>query len=134
MNLATDNNIVWNNFLQSVERQISKQIFDAWFRPIHFDGCDHDERVLRLRASQVTCDWVNTYYNDLIDKTLDEIELPSYQISWNVEEGKVADDSVIEDDVDFFFEVQSSSNTFTPAARNSSPSRDKPQQATPALA
>ncbi len=134
MNLATDNNIVWNNFLQSVERQISKQIFDAWFRPIHFDGCDHDERVLRLRASQVTCDWVNTYYNDLIDKTLDEIELPSYQISWNVEEGKVADDSVIEDDVDFFFEVQSSSNTFTPAARNLSPSRDNAQQETPALA
>ncbi len=134
MNLATDNNIVWNNFLQSVERQISKQIFDAWFRPIHFDGCDHDERVLRLRASQVTCDWVNTYYNDLIDKTLDEIELPSYQISWNVEEGKVADDSVIEDDVDFFFEVQSSSNTFTPAARNLSPSRDNTLQETPALA
>ena len=134
MNLATDNNIVWNNFLQSVERQISKQIFDAWFRPIHFDGCDHDERVLRLRASQVTCDWVNTYYNDLIDKTLDEIELPSYQISWNVEEGKVADDSVIEDDVDFFFEVQSSSNIFTPAARNLSSSRDNAQQEAPALA
>jgi chromosomal replication initiator protein len=134
MNLATDNNIVWNNFLQSVERQISKQIFDAWFRPIHFDGCDHDERVLRLRASQVTCDWVNTYYNDLIYKTLDEIELPAYQISWNVEEGKVADDSVIEDDVDFFFEVQSSSSTFIPAARNSSSLRDNAQQEAPALA
>ena len=134
MNLATDNSIVWNNFLQSVERQISKQIFDAWFRPIHFDGCDHEERVLRLRASQVTCDWVNTYYNDLIYKTLDEIELPSYQISWNVEEGKVTDDSVIEDDVDFFFEVQSNANSFVPATRNASASRENAQQETPAKA
>ena len=118
MNLTTENTFVWNNFLQSVEKQLSKQIFDAWFRPIHFDGCDHDERVLRLRASQVTCDWVNTYYNDLIYKTLGEIDLPSYQISWEVEEGKVSDDSVIEDDVDFFFEVQSASAAFIPPTRS----------------
>ncbi len=103
MNLTTENSIVWNNFLQSVERQLNKQIFDAWFRPIHFDGCDHDERVLRLRASQVTRDWVNTYYNDLIDKTLDEIDLSAYHISWEVEDDRSADDHLIEDDVDFFF-------------------------------
>ncbi len=92
---------------------MNKQIFDAWFRPIHFDGCDHDERVLRLRASQVTHDWVNTYYHDLIDKTLDEIELPSYSLTWEIEDGKADDDSVIEDDVDFFFEIQPSANSFT---------------------
>jgi chromosomal replication initiator protein len=116
MHLTTENSIVWNNFLQSVERRLNKQIFDAWFRPIHFDGCDHDERVLRLRASQVTHDWVNTYYYDLIDKTLDEIELPSYRLAWEIDDGKAAsdtDDSVIDDDVDFFFEVQPGANSFT---------------------
>src|ERR1700755_492814 len=106
MNLTTDNSIVWHNFLQSVERRLNKQIFDAWFRPIHFDGCDHEERVLRLRASQVTRDWVNTYYTDLIDKTLDEIKLPSYHITREVDEART-EDEVIDDDVDFFFEVQS---------------------------
>jgi chromosomal replication initiator protein len=111
MNLTTDNSIVWNNFLQSVERRLNKQIFDAWFRPIHFDGCDHEERVLRLRASQVTRDWVNTYYTDLIDKTLDEIKLPSYHITWEVDEAR-AEDDVIDDDVDFFFEVQSAPGSF----------------------
>jgi chromosomal replication initiator protein len=111
MNLTTDNSIVWNNFLQSVERRLNKQIFDAWFRPIHFDGCDHEERVLRLRASQVTRDWVNTYYTDLIDKTLDEIKLPSYHITWEVDEAR-AEDDVIDDDVDFFFEVQSAPGGF----------------------
>ena len=120
MNLTTDNSIVWNNFLQSVERQLSKQIFDAWFRPIHFDGCDHDGRVLHLRASQVTREWVDTYYNDLIYRTLDEIDLPSYQIAWEVEEGSVSDDSVI-DDVDFFFEVQSAAAPFTPTGRSNTP-------------
>jgi chromosomal replication initiator protein len=132
MNLTTENGIVWNNFLQSVERQLNKQIFDAWFRPIHFDGCDHDERVLRLRASQVTRDWVNTYYIDLIDKTLDELDMPSYQISWEVEDGRGADDSVIEDDVDFFFEVQPAATGFTGQHRNNVSSADSAPAETPA--
>jgi chromosomal replication initiator protein len=132
MNLSADNNIVWNNFLQSVERQLSKQIFDAWFRPIHFDGCDHDGRVLKLRASQVTRDWVNAYYNDLIDKTLDEIEMPSYQIAWEVEDAKASDDTVIGDEVDFFFEVQSSSNAIAAPSRDAVSSFNNPAPETPA--
>jgi chromosomal replication initiator protein len=118
MNLTTENSIVWNSFLQSVERRLNKQIFDAWFRPIHFDGCDHDERVLRLRASQVTRDWVSAYYNDLIDKTLDEIDLSAYRIDWEIEEGKEHDDTVIDDDVDFFFEVQPSIGGFARENQN----------------
>jgi chromosomal replication initiator protein len=119
MNLATDNSVVWSTFLHSVEQQLNKQIFDAWFRPIQFDGCDHDEKVLKLRASQVTRDWVSTYYNDLIGKILDDIELPAYSLEWEIDDGRSAtDDSVIEeDDVDFFFEVQPSNNNFERQAR-----------------
>ena len=126
MHLTTDNSIVWNNFLQSVERRLNKQIFDAWFRPIHFDGCDHDERVLRLRASQVTHDWVNTYYFDLIEKTLDEIDLSSYKLSWEIEDTKADDDTVIEDNVDFFFEVQPSANNYTGHSVHDSSYQNRP--------
>lgn len=107
MNVTTEHSIVWNNFLQSVERRTTKQIFDAWFRPLRFDGFDHDERVLRLRATQVNCDWVNTYYTDVINKTLDEIDLPAYKITWEIEDAKANDDEVLhDDDVDFVFSVQ----------------------------
>src|SRR5262245_36918409 len=108
MNLTSDNSIVWNNFLQSVERRLNKQIFDAWFRPIRFDGCDHDGRVLHLRASQVTRDWVNTHYNDLIGKTLDEIDLSAYQIEWAIDDNRPwADENARDDEFELFLDVHS---------------------------
>jgi hypothetical protein len=34
----TEEKNVWNNILQSVEKRLNKQIFDAWFRPIQFES------------------------------------------------------------------------------------------------
>ncbi len=65
MNITTENKNVWSNILQSVEKRLNKQIFDAWFRPIQFDGCNEQDKVLHLRASQVNKDWVSSYYSEV---------------------------------------------------------------------
>ena len=56
----TEEKNVWNNILQSVEKRLNKQIFDAWFRPIQFESCDEQDKSLRLRASQVNKEWLSS--------------------------------------------------------------------------
>ncbi|MEZ5426754.1 MAG: chromosomal replication initiator protein DnaA [Pyrinomonadaceae bacterium] len=101
---------VWNSILQSVEKRLNRQIFDAWFRPIQFDGCDEDEKVLHLRASQVTKNWVSTYYSEVINQTMKELNLLNYSLDWEIEESELneSDFSDDDDDAEFFFEKQSS--------------------------
>lgn len=97
---------VWSSVLQSVEKRLNRQIFDSWFRPIQFDGFDEDEKILRLRASQVNKDWVSTYYSDLIAQTLNELNLANYRLDWKIEETKLPEANFAEedDDEDFFFD------------------------------
>ncbi|HYP50405.1 MAG TPA: DnaA N-terminal domain-containing protein, partial [Pyrinomonadaceae bacterium] len=96
MNISTEKNAnVWNSILQSVEKRLNRQIFDAWFRPIQFDGFDEQEKVLRLRASQVNKDWVSTYYSDVIKQTLHELNLASYRLDWEVEETKMPEENFL---------------------------------------
>ncbi len=79
-------NNVWNTILETVEKRLNKQIFDAWFRPIHFEGFDEADKVLHLRANHVTKNWVNTYYSDLLSQTMKELDLRNYKLDWKVEE------------------------------------------------
>ena len=108
METSVENMNVWNNILQSVEKRLNKQIFDAWFRPIQFDGCDEQEKILHLRAGQVTKDWVSTYYSEVINQTLRELNLTSYRLDWEVEDNDVKEDIFADDDddADFFFDNQ----------------------------
>ncbi|MCU1288887.1 MAG: dnaA [Acidobacteria bacterium] len=108
METSMENKNVWNNILQSVEKRLNKQIFDSWFRPIQFDGCDENEKILHLRAGQVTKDWVSTYYSEVINQTLKELNLTSYRLDWEVEESEMSEQSFDDDDdeTEFFFEKQ----------------------------
>ncbi|HXH69584.1 MAG TPA: chromosomal replication initiator protein DnaA [Pyrinomonadaceae bacterium] len=115
MEAAAENKNVWNNILQSVEKRLNKHIFDAWFRPIQFDGFNEQERTLHLRASQVNKDWVSTYYSEVIAQTLKELNLPNYQVDWEIENSELNEDFV-EDEAEFFFEKQN--KVVKPAANN----------------
>ncbi len=106
MEAAAENKNVWSNILQSVEKRLNKHIFDAWFRPIQFDGFDEQERTLHLRASQVNKDWVSTYYSEVIAQTLKELNLPNYQVDWEIENSEMSDEDFVEDEAEFFFEKQ----------------------------
>ena len=124
METSLENRNVWNNILQSVEKRLNKQIFDAWFRPIQFDGCDEQERIVHLRASQVNKDWVSTYYSEMINQTLKELNLPSYRLDWKIEETEMQEEFTDDDDAEFFFERQTS---FSSAAAASGHILDKPK-------
>lgn len=80
-------NRLWSNILHAIEKRLNRQSFETWFRPIRFDGCDDSEQVLHLRApNQVIRDWVSSNYSEVLDETLEELNLTDYHVDWMVEE------------------------------------------------
>jgi len=86
MNTLVENKL-WNNILESVKTKLSRQIFDTWFRPILFEGCDDNSQTLHLRApNKVIKDWVSTNYAQVLDSSLEELNLAEYQVEWSFDE------------------------------------------------
>lgn len=80
-------NRLWSDILHAVEKRLNRQSFETWFRPIKFDGCDNSEQVLHLRApNQVVKDWVSSNYSEVLDESLEELNLAEYQVDWMVED------------------------------------------------
>jgi chromosomal replication initiator protein len=78
---------LWSNILHAIEKRLNRQSFETWFRPIRFDGCDNSEQVLHLRApNQVIKDWVSSNYSEVLDESLEELNLSDYQVDWMVED------------------------------------------------
>ena len=108
MEMLAEKTNVWNNILQSVEKRLNKQIFDSWFRPIQFNGCDEQDKVLHLQANQITKDWISSYYLDVISQTMKELNMFNYQLDWEIVKSERDEENFTEedDDGDFFFEMQ----------------------------
>lgn len=84
-------NRLWNNILHAIEKRLNRQSFETWFRPIRFDGCDDSEQVLHLRApNQVIRDWVSSNYSEVLDESLEELNLADYHVDWMIEEEQAA--------------------------------------------
>ncbi|MDT5122536.1 MAG: chromosomal replication initiator protein [Acidobacteriota bacterium] len=84
-------NRLWSNILHAIEKRLNRQSFETWFRPLRFDGCDDSEQVLHLRApNQVIRDWVSSNYSEVLDESLEELNLADYHVDWMVEEEQAA--------------------------------------------
>ncbi|PYS49779.1 MAG: chromosomal replication initiator protein DnaA [Acidobacteria bacterium] len=80
-------NRLWSDILHAVEKRLNRQSFETWFRPIRFDGCDDSEQILHLRApNQVIKDWVSSNYSEVLDESLEELNLADYHVDWMVED------------------------------------------------
>lgn len=99
MNTAIEETL-WSNILHAVEKRINRQTFDAWFRPIQFDGCDSASQVLHLRvANPVVKDWVSSNYSTVIRESLNELNLSSYDVDWTIDDEETpARNSILDDD------------------------------------
>ncbi len=97
MNTTARNDNIWNNVLQVVGKRLNKQTFDSWFKHIEFDGCDEENRVMFLKASSVTIDWINSNYLELIRHSLRELNLANYELKWE-EVNNRRDNHPVDDD------------------------------------
>jgi chromosomal replication initiator protein len=86
MQAIIDNTNVWNDLLGVVEKRLNKNIFDSWFLPIKFEGWDESAQILKLRTAKITKEWICSYYSDLINQSMNELNLSNYRIDWQIED------------------------------------------------
>ncbi len=111
MEASKENQNVWENILQSVEKRLNRQIFDAWFLPIQFEEFNEEEKIVKLKASQINRDWIQTNYSDLISQTLTELNLDNYRLTWEVEETDLEEEDYPDDLLGLFGSEQNNSAT-----------------------
>jgi len=102
--------------LSVVESRLNKHVYDSWFRKISFDGIDHEHRFVRLKTDDVTKDWVERYYSDLLTETLALVGYDDHVIEWLVDAPptEAADNELL-------FEIDNRSVPVAPPVRAAEP-------------
>jgi chromosomal replication initiator protein len=98
---------IWNDILNAVEKRLNRQSFETWIRPIQFDGCDESGHVLHLRVNdRVVKDWVSTNYSDVLEASLEELNLSEYQLEWTVDEDGQRAEAAKESEPDVLLDME----------------------------
>ncbi|HYJ92032.1 MAG TPA: chromosomal replication initiator protein DnaA, partial [Pyrinomonadaceae bacterium] len=103
---ALDQNAVWENLLGLLQERLGPQIFDTWFRSMEFKSIDRSSKKICVETGSITKDWVTSYYNDLINATLGEMNLAEYSIDWQINDADAEREPFIDDEIDFYFETK----------------------------
>jgi chromosomal replication initiator protein len=78
---------LWDEILTSIEKKISYQNFDIWFKPTTLERQDREEKRLLVRVPNTHFKyWLAENYAEVIESTLAELELDQYQVSFVSEE------------------------------------------------
>jgi chromosomal replication initiator protein len=86
LEMITEKNI-WGDILRRLEGNVNPQIFESWFSPIRLENCDPIKQLLVLQSpNQVVKEWVTSNYDDVLKRTLTELNLGSYRIEWTIKE------------------------------------------------
>lgn len=83
---------VWSNILTFVEQRLNKHIVDSWFRPIRFES--FDDGTLKLRAGQMTKDWITLYYSELLGQAMRSHGILDFELMWEIEKSESSIDSL----------------------------------------
>ncbi|MDA2933751.1 chromosomal replication initiator protein DnaA [Acidobacteria bacterium AH-259-D05] len=77
---------LWDNILSSIEKKISYQNFDIWFKPTSLQRQDLEGKKLLVRVPNTHFKyWLAENYGEIIQSSLSELELDQYQVSFVVE-------------------------------------------------
>jgi chromosomal replication initiator protein len=112
MNISTQNNEIWNDILHLVQQRVSKTIYDSWFRHIEYQGNDEQDRVLMLKASPVTINWIKSNYTELLNHTFRELQLGGYRVDWEIDQNERNDD--VDDEEEESFRDRPNANDVRP--------------------
>jgi len=72
----------YQSFFQAVQRRLSRQAFETWFRPLQLSRNSGDQ-VLRISTpNQVVKDWILAKYARTLEESLAESDLGSLRVEW----------------------------------------------------
>jgi chromosomal replication initiator protein len=69
-------------FFAALERRLSKQAFETWFRPLRLTRCEAED-VLRISVpNSAVRDWILSKYSTALNESLVELKLEGCRIEW----------------------------------------------------
>lgn len=79
--------------LSAISKRVNYQSFNTWFKPI--SSADKDESNVYIKVpSEVFRDWIINNYTDIIEESLEELELDGYNIKFLIEEKVKSEEKV----------------------------------------
>ncbi len=74
-------------FFAALERRLSKQAFETWFRPLQVSR-SQSEALLRISVpNSAVRDWILSQYSDALEESLVEMDLENWRIEWSTVQG-----------------------------------------------
>lgn len=78
---------LWTAFLDHVKAKVNTDVYQTWFADaLIFDGLNDERNAFRVRAGQVTRDWIQLYYAELVYETFTAIGCAEFTIGWEIDE------------------------------------------------
>lgn len=75
----------WQPFFQAVQRRLSQQAFETWFRPLRLSRSSSNQ-VLRITApNQLVRDYILAKYSRALEESLAESDLAALRVEWTNE-------------------------------------------------
>ena len=76
----------WAALLNEIKMNLaSADSFETWFKPVRFEGIDHEKQLIRLDApNQAVRDWIKVNYSNLLERLLGADGLAGYSIYWTI--------------------------------------------------
>jgi chromosomal replication initiator protein len=76
---------ILNSLLAAVEKRVNQQSFNTWFKPISAARTSGNTIFLTV-SDDISRDWITSNYFDVLEESLQELSLESYEVSFLVEE------------------------------------------------
>lgn len=80
-------------FFAALERRLSKQAFETWFRPLRVTRSEAED-VLRISVpNPAVRDWILSQYSNALNDSLFELKLEGYRIEWATPQPEIGQNS-----------------------------------------
>jgi len=66
----------------ALERRVTKQAFETWFRPLNFSGYERDGVLQISVPNSVVKDWILSNYSHVLEQSLVELQMDKCRIEW----------------------------------------------------
>src|SRR5713101_7400667 len=77
-------------FFAALERRLSKQAFETWFRPLRISRSQSDG-VFRIAVpNPAVRDWILAQYSKVLTESLHEMKIEGFRIEWAMAQGEPA--------------------------------------------
>src|SRR5258705_13374845 len=83
------------SILNAISKRVNQQSFNMWFKPI--SSARKDESSIYLGVpNEVFRDWISNNYFDVIEESLQELDLAAYQLRFVIAEPKQVESHSVE--------------------------------------